>query len=295
MKAVDPSIKIGAVALLSVRGDYPEWWTLPILQASAEDIDFLIVHPYISAIPYMESGRFTDRTAEGVFAEIWSTHPIAGMRQWADAFAPGRPRKLEIQASEWGVVALEGMPRTYDTLHNAVLNTDLLWDMVGEGADGANIWNLSEWPFPTLEPVSGGAKYAQYNMMWMNSRRSGRWLLGTAVASPTYSAGPLGGDVYEQKMLGGADGVPFLSAYATLSEDGRRLYLIVTNKSAEVQTTAITLNGFAPLRRASVWQMTSAAWDDTGVQPAAFEISDAGPVFSYAFPARSVTSIVFGQ
>jgi alpha-L-arabinofuranosidase len=294
MKAVDPSIKIGAVALLPLRGDFPEWWTLPILQDCADDIDFLIVHPYVGVIPYMESGRITDRTAEVAFAGIWATHPIADLRSWIDTFAPERLRKMEIQASEWGVVAHPDVPLMYDTLLNAVLNTDLLWDMVQEGADGANIWNLSEWPFPTLEPVSGGSKYAQYYMMWMNRRRSGRWLLETAVDSPTFSAGPLGEDAWSQKVIGSADGVPYLSAYATLSEDGSRLYLIVTNKSAESQETAITLNGFNPQSRASVWQMTSPAWDDTGVQPATFDITDAEPVFSYAFPARSVTSFVFG-
>lgn len=39
--------------------------------------------------------------------------------------------------------------------------------------------------------------------------------------------------------------------------------------------------------------MSSPNWDDTGILPATFEITGAGPVFSYAFPARLATSFVF--
>lgn len=176
---------------------------------------------------------------------------------------------------------------------NAVLSTDMFWDMVREGVDGANQYSLCSWGFSTLEPVSGGRKFAQYYVQWMNRRRSGKWLLDAPVTSPTYAAGPLGGDETERKEYGTVDGVPYLSAYATLSADGSRLFLIVTNKSAEPQPASLTLNAFTPRNRASVWQMTSSRWDDTGIQPAIFEISNAATIFSYAFPARSVTSFVF--
>ena len=295
MKAMDPTIKIGAVALLPENrgGDQPEWWTLPIIQERADDIDFLSVHPYVNPKPYAVNGMFVDSTATETYAWIWATHPIATLCQWLDTWAPARSADIEIQASEWGVADPSVTVLTYDTLLNAVLNTDLLWDMVQEGADGANIWNLCDWPYPTLEPVSGGRKYAQYHMMHMNRHRSGKWLVESLVTSPTYTAGPLGGDEWEQKVYGIVDGVPYLSAYATLSDDHSRLYLIVTNKSAEPQPVTITLNGFTPQSQASVWQMTSANWDDTGVQPVTSTITDAAATFTYTFPARSVTSIVF--
>jgi alpha-L-arabinofuranosidase len=129
-------------------------------------------------------------------------------------------------------------------------------------------------------------------MMWMNRRRSGKWLVESQVSSPTYSAGPFGSEE-TMDYVEAVDAIPYLAAYATLSEDRGHLYLIVTNKSSEPQSTAIHLNGFLPQSQASVWQMTSAHWDDTDVRPVTATISDAASTFTYNFPARSVTSFVF--
>lgn len=293
MKAVDPTIKIGAVALESPRGGgIAEWWTLPILQDRADDIDFLIVHPYVDVSPYLENGMIVDDTATNIYAWIWATNPIVRFRHWIQSTAPNHSADIEIQASEWDVYTSDTLPSGNDTVLKAVLDTDLLWDLVQEGVDGANLWTLCDGRSATLEPVSGGRKYAQYHMMWMNRHRSGKWLVESLVSTPTYSAGPFG-SYATFDYVEAVDGVPYLSAYATLSDDGSRLYLIVTNKSADPQPATITLNGFTPQSRASVWQMTSANWDDTGVQPAYSTITNAASTFTYTFPARSVTSIVF--
>jgi alpha-L-arabinofuranosidase len=292
MKAVDPTIKIGAVALEAPRGGgVAEWWTLPILQDRADDIDFLIIHPYVDAAPYMIGGEIGDRTASDIYAWIWATDPIARLRSRINTAVPTRAASMEIQATEWDVYTEESVSYGNDTLFKAVMDTDLLWDLIQEGADGANLWTLCSGRTATLEPLSGGRKFAQYYMLWMNRHRSGRWLVESQVSAPTYSAGPFGSTATFD-YVEAVDGVPYLSAYATLSDDGNRLYLIVTNKSAESQATTITLNGFTPQGPASVWQMTSAHWDDTGVQPVTSAIA-AAATFTYTFPARSVTSFVF--
>jgi alpha-L-arabinofuranosidase len=292
MKAVDPTIKIGAVALEAPRGGgVAEWWTLPILHDRADDIDFLIVHPYVDAAPYLVGGEIEDETANDIYAWIWATNPIERLRYWIDTLAPARAASIEIQATEWDVYTAESLSYGNDTLFKAVIGTDRLWDLIQEGADGANLWTLCDGRSATLEPVSGGQKYAQYYMMWMNRHRSGRWLVESQVSAPTYSAGPFGSTATFD-YVEAVDGVPYLSAYATLSDDGNRLYLIVTNKSAEPQSTTINLNGFTPQGPASVWQMTSANWSDTGVQPVTSAIA-AAATFTYTFPARSVTSFVF--
>jgi alpha-L-arabinofuranosidase len=293
MKAVDPTIRVGAVALETPRGGgVAEWWTLPILQDRADDIDFLIIHPYVDAAPYMIGGEIGDQTASDIYAWIWATNPIARLHSWINTAVPARAASMEIQATEWDVYTEESVSFGNDTLFKAVMDTDLFWDLIQEGADGANLWTLCSGRTATLEPISGGKKFAQYYMMWMNRHRSGKWLLESLVSAPTYSAGPFG-SYATFDYVEAVDGVPYLSAYATLSEDGRHLYLIVTNKSSEPQATTINLNGFTPRYLASVWQMTSARWDDTGVKPVESSITDAAEAFRYTFPARSVTSFVF--
>jgi alpha-L-arabinofuranosidase len=291
MQAVDPTIKIGAsVEFPMPSGDLQAWWTLPIIQENAKDIDFLIVHPYVRVNDYMVDGKYVDSTAANAYAWIWATKPIVALRGWLDAYAPSRSKAIEIQASEWAVIAFPENPDTHsDTMLNAVLTTDLFWDMVNEGVDGANLYSLCSWGFQTLESVSGGRKFAQYHIMWMNRHRSGKRLVESQMTSPTYSVDPLGGD----KSNGRVDGVPYLSAYATLNDDKSRLYLIITNKSGELQPAIINLDGFTPQSRASVWQMTSARWDDTGMQPVTSMITNGTSTFTYTFPARSVTSFIF--
>ena len=292
MKAVDPTIKIGAsLQLPEGMGGADEWWDLPLLQESAGDVDFVIVHPYVMVESgYLENGTIVDSTATNIYARIWAAHPIVNLRQWINTYAPARAKAIEIQASEWDIYMHEKLPKGYDSLLSAVLNTDYFWDMVQEGADGANNWYLPM----TLVPDGGGTyKFAQYYMMWMNRHRSGKWMIESQVSSPTYSGIPYGSDEYMLKTLGTVDGVPYLSAYATIGADGSHLYLIVTNKSTEPQTTAINLNGFNPQSQASVWQMTSANWSDTGVQPVTSTITNSASTFTYTFPARSVTSFIF--
>ena len=290
MKAVDPAIQIG-VSLQSpnLKGGAEEWWDLPIIQDAAGDFDFLIVHPYVFTDNMMVNGTFADSTAREAYAWIWATNPIANLRRWLDTYAPAGPEATEIQASEWAVGDwAEALPSN-DMLFKAVLETDFLWDMVLEGADGANITGLCGGsPYELLEPVSGGRKFAQYYMMWMNRRRSGKWLVESRVASPTYSADLLDG----WESHGRVDGVPYLSVYATKSEDGNHLYLIVTNKNSGSLTAGISLDGFMLDAHASVWQMTSAKWDDTGIRPMTWTVDNASSAFDFTFAARSVTSIV---
>jgi hypothetical protein len=215
MKAVDPTIKIGVALQLPEKGDAGEWWDLPIIQERADDFDFVVVHPYVMVeTSYLEDGNIVDSTATNVYAWIWATHPIADLRQWINTFAPARANAIEIQASEWDVYMHDILPDGYDTLLSAVLNTDLLWDMVQEGADGANNWSLDM----TLGADGEGTyRFAQYYMLWMNRHRSGRWLVESQVTSPTYTGTPYGNDEYALRSYGTVDGVPYLSAYATLA------------------------------------------------------------------------------
>ena len=280
MKAVDPTIKVGIVVWGPDRGRWNEWWNSPLMTQCAADIDFVSYHDYVSAEPYLSNKGIVDSTALNVYAQIWARHPISDLRAQLDAAAPARSAHIGIQASEWGVLAFPSVPDMSDTLMTAVLDTDQLWDMVQEGADGAAIWDLYEPPFPSLEGTPGGRKYAQYNMMWMNRNRSGKWLVESQVSAPTYTSGDV-------------DGVPSVSAYATLSADRSKLYVIVTNKSADPQTTNIDLGGFSPRAQASTWQMTSTNWSDTGIAPQVSTITNAAPAFDYTSPARSVTSFVF--
>ncbi|MEW5868553.1 MAG: carbohydrate binding domain-containing protein [Chloroflexota bacterium] len=238
-----------------------------------------------------ELGAFGDEAALKTAAFLWNSHTIADLRAQADFYAPGRP--LEIQASEWNLwydtTNLVEDLRISETLFEAVLGADMLWDMIAEGVDGAHIWTLCGSPWPSLDPSPAALLYAQYYMLQMSSQQAGHWLLKSAVAAPTYGAGPLDGWYFYTEYV---EEAPVLAVYATSNPAGDQVSLIVTNKSSQPEPATISLLGFLPDGAAAIWQLTSLDWSDMGLAPSASMIGGiTAPAFEYTFPPRSLTRI----
>lgn len=119
---------------------------------------------------------------------------------------------------------------------------------------------------------------------------SGPLLLDSRVFGPTYEDEIIdassGWFTHTQRF----SGVPALSAYATKTDDGHKLFLIVTNRSAAPEQADIAIDGFAPIAQSIVWQMAGPDYSDRSVRPAFSTITNAGKSFNYTFPARSVTN-----
>ncbi len=245
---------------------------------------------------------FNDYTARGAFATIQATHPIANLRHLLQLYAPDRAAQIGIQASEWNfLVEHETYPTPTlatdralsRTLFGAVLETDMLWDMIQEGVSGAQIWYLNGKYSGTLDPEPWLQLYAQYYAMQVNSRRSGELLVSASVTAPTYYLEPVlgGGGINGWSTLADhLSDVPYLSVYPSKSRDGQQLYLIVTNRSPQPENAVVQLQGFLPASTARVWQLTSANWSDMDVVPREYAIQ-ASETFSLTFPARSLTNI----
>lgn len=119
---------------------------------------------------------------------------------------------------------------------------------------------------------------------------SGPLLLDTRVVGPTYEDEIIdashGWFIHTQRF----SGVPYLSAYATKTDDGHKLFLIVTNRNAAPEQADIAIDGFVPITQSIVWQMAGPDYSDRSVRPAFSTITNAGKSFNYTFPARSVTN-----
>ncbi|MBX7234794.1 MAG: carbohydrate binding domain-containing protein [Caldilineales bacterium] len=246
-----------------------------------------------------EPGAFDDRTAQATFTRIWGLHPVSDLRGEIRDYAPARSSAIEIQASEWNLwydLSDNGRwgnldRRIDETLFEAVLGTDLFWDLVREGVDGAMIWSLVGLPWLDLAASPNAPRDAQHEMVMMNRQRSGPLLLDSRVVGPTYEDTIIDASykwfTYTQRF----SGIPYLSAYATKTDNGHKLFLIVTNKNSAPEPADITIDGFVPTTRAVVWQMAGPDYSDRTVRPTITAIPNAGRSFAYTFPARSVTNI----
>lgn len=239
---------------------------------------------------------FTDASALGTFAALQATEPISNLRHLLELYAPERASAIGIQASEWNIHPYETYPgRNWEadrhltqTLYDAVLETDLLWDMIQEGVSGAQLWHLYGWPWGTLDTVPSLRRHAQYYAMQVSSTRSGDSLVESSISGPTYASGPVEGwgMTYAHKL---AD-VPYLSVYPSKTTDGSRLYLIITNRSSQPETTTVELRHFAPSSSADTWQMTAPNWSDMEMHIQETS-SIVGSTFTLTLPARSLSSL----
>ena len=241
---------------------------------------------------------FNDATARGTFATLQATEPISNLRHLLELYAPARADSISIQSSEWNISLDEQYPgRSWDTdrhltqtLYDAVLETDLLWDMIKEGVSGAQIWHLYGWPWGTLDTIPYLRRHAQYYAMQVSSTRSADLLVESSVSGPTYATGPIEGwgMTYAHELAN----VPYLSVYPSRTADGSRLYLIITNRSAQPESATIELQHFAPSSSMDTWQMTAPNWSDMDmyIQEAS---SLVGSTFTLTLPSRSLSSLCF--
>jgi alpha-L-arabinofuranosidase len=164
--------------------------------------------------------------------------------------------------------------------------------------EGPKDWPTEPWNGKTIRPIAYAIR------LW--SREMDPVLVKTTVA---------GGGSYAAKdwhtLVNFQGEVPFLSAHATRSEDGKRLQLLVVNRNEQESLKAgVTLNGFSPKPEAEVLVLngpTATSHNDvTNRQPVYHSFANApDPVvklerapwrgaaatFNYAFPAHSVTLI----
>jgi len=104
--------------------------------------------------------------------------------------------------------------------------------------------------------------------------------------------------VVSESVSGHDAAYPLLTSSASTSSDGKKVYLIVFNKSASDSIpTAIHLGGFSAAR-AQYWEVNGPALTSTSVteteHAAALPLSD-GSLANHVFPAHSMTAIEFSS
>lgn len=263
MKAVDPSIQIGANGLL------PAWWQT-VLPIASPYIDYLSVHEY-PATGWKSYEFYRTRTPNLVTASTRAAQAIDRYAQPADRERL-KVAVTELSSADWGN---NGWPHVNDTGHALVL-----FDLLG---------NLLKKP---------RVEFSQFwNTRWVNNDNGSTPELHDAlnhqnVFNPTGTILQIWGTFMQDRMVFSTQ-TTMVRTFATSSADQNRLVVLLLNKDTTSHTAAVTLSNFSTTA-SSAQRYLFAGTSPNDLAPTWGQVDDI-PVspksFSVELPPLSVTVV----
>lgn len=306
MKEVDPAIQIGAVGLADPDGrgdaDPVDAWNPTAVKIAGGSMDFLVIHPYYpSAGPTQVSYKSPDWFTAIMGGASRALADLQGIRTIVNANAPVG-KNIGLAVSEYGIWPYASKdPRDFSNLAGALYAADLLLGLSREasrlGLTGAAAWNLHG-SNPTAAigynwNLGTRTVRPQYHVLKILRQQMGSELLDIQVVAPTFKVPAVGN-------MKGTPPAPVLGALAAASIDGRRLTLLVVNRSLTAAVPAeIRLQGFAPQPLASVLTLSGNQASDhneersASVAPSSGNLTAAAAQMTYTFAPHSLTRLEF--
>lgn len=242
MKAVDPTIKLGA----AWGGDYFKDWDKIILTKAGNYIDFLSIHWYPNHTgPGKKYNGKPHPDDLDVAANAFKVPEIVNrMKDMIGKYAPERKGKIEFSFLEWDGAwdAPSYNPEPYAqgiaqwSLANGLFFAETFGQFAKEGVALATSYKFQETPFGYIR--GHFTEKEEWNVLWdkqtvrpkalahkMFARYFGDVLVeGHIEHSPEYVKAP---DWYDASYAGQ---VPYLSLYASKNAAGDKLYVMLINR-----------------------------------------------------------------
>ncbi len=288
MKAVDPTIKVGAV--LAAPGNWPDGqspdWNSGVLAQCGSSIDFVVVHWYAQ-----NPGNETDA---GLLASpqsgVGGTPSIAAMtaklRTLIAQYGGTKAASIRILVTETNSVAYNPGKQTLSTV-NALFAADTLLTWVENGAANVDLWDLHNGSTygNTSSALYGSTNYGDYGVL--SNASSGEPAADTPF--PTYYGlqmlAALGrpGDA----LVSSASGTPLLATHAVLQANGSLAVLLVNKDPANTITASVAVSGFTPGGTGTMY-----AYGRSGGAIATTGLSGLGSSFPIVAAPYSLTTVV---
>jgi alpha-N-arabinofuranosidase len=327
MRGADPTIKIAAISdenyPRSVTPAYPQW-TDQLLRDASGEIDFVAVHNAYAPMLVADKG-FDVRTvyAAMLAAPISIKKNLDGVTAKLDALGRDAAHRPKIAVTEWGpFFHFDPQSRFVDhvkTLGSALFVASTLKVFIESPAvQIANAFKLVDPLFMGWIGSNNGRHVptAPYLALQLYTRHFGERLVAATTHSPVYDSAAVG-------WVDRVANVPYLDVVASLSGDGKTLYVIAVNKHFDDAIVGrISIRGFQPVGPAVAWVLNGTGIDaNTGTRPpqapgvrwmpqasaeptGRFDHGGPGEVtltsttiarvsnsFEYSFPAHSVTAL----
>ena len=168
MKAIDPTIKVGAV--LTVPGVWPDGvisplsrrpWNQTVLSTACSSLDFVVVHWYAQA-----PGSESDAGLLSSTSQIASM--ISTLRDEIQQFCSAHAEQVQIMLTETNSVSYHPGKQTVSQV-NALFLADNYMTWLEDGAANVDWWNLHDGWAPTTfnnsSSLAGTAQFGDYGML----------------------------------------------------------------------------------------------------------------------------------
>lgn len=257
MKAVDPTIKIGAVSI--PREIVPRWQKYVISHA-ASSIDFIALHgAYAPNLDSGLKGASLDQVYQAMLAyPIWIGRIVnEAERDVSQLASPADAERIRYAVTEWGpLFSNHPTNQWYDqtrTLGSALFVASTLETLVRDPRiEIANYFKLTGPLNMGLITDRGKLKVTALAFA-MFTRHFGSRLVKTVTRGPTYNSVHTG-------WMPAIQGVPDLDVISSRDASGHALYIMVVNKSlTSAVPTNITIRGASPSGKAEAWTITGAS------------------------------------
>jgi len=229
MKVLDPSIKTVAVGC-----DDPEW-NLRVLDVSGPHTDYISYHFYTGSEDYYET----------VSTVYLLKERLLGLKKLIDMSRVSKNGQIKIALDEWNVwyrVAEEGLEEPYE-LKDGLFACGVLITLQ-KMSDIVPIANLAQLvnALGAIHTESDGLYLTPvYKAFELLANHSGQNLVETHIETKTYD---IDGRMFFTKTPFELGDVPYMDASATVSVDGKKLYLAVVNyKKEDAVKVSITIKG----------------------------------------------------
>ncbi len=285
MKAVDSSIKIGAV--LTAPGNWPDGqspdWNTNVLAQCGSVIDFVIVHWYPQN-PGNESDSGLLAAPQNGSAGIAAM--ASKLKSLISKYGGANAAKIQILVTETNSVAYNPGKQTLSIV-NAMFIADEMLSWMENGATSVDVWDLHNGAVSgnASPDLYGSATYGDYGILSNGS--SGEPAANTPF--PSYygmqMASLLGkaGD----KLVATSSSNSLLTTHAVRQANGSLALILINKDPKNAINASVSLSGFNPSGTGTVYSYTPTS---NGVT--SNNVSGKGAAFSITAPPYSLTTIV---
>ena len=272
LRAMDPSVKIGAVSDENyghrIPHAYPDW-TRTVLQQVGKDADFISVHNgYAPVLFDPKPGRVRDVYAAMLSAPQEIAQNLHELSDQIASLVPDPNRRVKIAITEWGPLFQFTPDHPYvdhpKTLGSALYVASLLKTFVEtDRVEIANFFKLADPLFMGWIGTRDGHTIpkAPYYAFQMFTRHFGDVLVHSSVETPVYSSRSIG-------WVDASSHTPYVDVATSRSSDGKKLYVLAVNKSFDSEASVqLDLRGVSPAGTGTAWTLSGPSIDaNTGTQ-----------------------------
>ncbi|HYQ00559.1 MAG TPA: hypothetical protein VER96_17900 [Polyangiaceae bacterium] len=302
MKAVDPSIRIGAV--LTAPGNWPDGqtndaspkpWNDTVLPIACNAIDFVIIHWYAQGPTGESDAALLASPQNGQATPVSYTPSIKDMMATLKGelaqYCGARASAIQVMVTETNSVSYNPGKQT-TSLTNALFLSDQVMTWLENGVSNVDWWAIHNSPFDgNADPsLYGNYEFGDYGVLSRGLTTS-----NGAVEPPAETPFPsyyglqmlsyLGHEARSQS-LAASSSTPLVSIHAVKQANGKIHVLLINKSPSDAYDVSVSLNGASPRGVAKVF---SYGKDDTSIRRSSKSVR--GSSFAVNLAPYSLTTV----